>query len=468
MRLRNLGNGHSLCFVSPTEVHRSICDLKGCEDSEELASFDVLAWCMEQTCQSLEIARPLRAMHGLEHVRQQRVLREYLPITSASSKLISDDKRVRRFWRAIQEDESRSLELLYGVHEERIGAFKRLLDRKSNDLTMQHLVMEYDSMNKTRLEDCTVDNEQERELAHEIERQRQVERPKAAKACNHNVSKGLTHYVQTGTDGAFFNSAIKHAFTIFADTSAREIMRKQQVSTDAFVDLYVSHDYARTVTLQGDSPIDDFLRPVNWVLSSSKHSKLLLISQYEANELIAQVRTSLNVRLHTFAPRLIKAMVSFNDMDFYTIGASSGKSACSLTAVRNLNLFAGSLYLEDEDIYDSLRCFLGLVSQSRRVEDSVVNSDGYVNSDIRRRENWASACPFNGSPLPFLKEVFSLRRGGKGFAQTHMGHLVEGRALRPDAFHGCKEEKGKKSENGENHHVPGEWKSGDNSSSSSG
>jgi hypothetical protein len=455
MRLRNLGNGHSLCFVSPTEVHRSICDLKGCEDSETLTSFDVLAWCMEQTCQSLEIARPLRAMHGLEHVRQQGILHEFLPATSASNKLISDDDRIQRFWQEIQEDESRSLELLYGVHEERIGSFKRLLDRESTDLTMQHLVMEYDSMNKTRLEDCIVDNEQERELAHEIERQRQVERPKAAKACKPNVSKGLTQYIETGTDGAFCNSAIKHAFTLFTDTSAREIMKKQRVTADAFAELYVSHDYSRTVTLQGESSIDEFLRPVNWVLSSSKHSKLLLISQHEANELMAQIRISPNVRLHTFAPRLNKAMVSFNDMDFYTIGASSGKSACSDVAVRNLNLFAGSLYLEDAAIYDSLRCFLGLVSQSRRVGDSVVNSDGYVNSDARRRAGWPSACPFNGSPLPFLKEVCSLRRGGKGFAQTHMGHLVEGRALRQDAFDGCKEE-GEKSENGETHHVPGE------------
>ncbi|KAI4755334.1 hypothetical protein E4T52_08277 [Aureobasidium sp. EXF-3400] len=464
MRLRNLGNGHSLCFVSPTEVHRSICDLKGCEDTDDLTSLDVLAWCMEQTCQSLEIARPLRAMHGLEHVRQQKVLREYLPATSASNQLMSDDNRIQRFWQKIQEDESRSLELLYGVHEERIGAFKRLLDRDSSDSTMQHLVLEYDSMNKTRLEDCTVDNEQERELAHEIEKQRQVERPKAAKACNHNVSKGLVDYIATGAEAAFKQSAVKHAFTVFTNTSAWDIMKKQKVSMDAFADLFVSHDFPRTVTLQGQSPIDDFLRPVNWVLSSSEHNKLLLISQYEANELMFLIRTSPKVRLHTFAPRLNKAMVSFNDMDFYTIGGSSQKFACSDAVVRNLSLFAGSLYLEDEANYDSLRCFLGLVSQTRRAGDLVVNSDGYFDPDVRKKIGWPSGCPSKGSPLPFLKEVCSLRRGGKGFAQTHMGHLVEGRALRQDAFDGCKEEeKEEEVENEEHRHVPGEWVSSSSS-----
>ncbi|KAI4721480.1 hypothetical protein E4T48_02363 [Aureobasidium sp. EXF-10727] len=437
MRLRNLGNGHSLCFVSPTEVHRSICDLKGCDDSDELTSFDVLAWCMEQTCQSLDIARPLRAMHGLEYVRQQKVLHTFLPTTSASSKFIGDDYRIQRFWQEIQEDESRSLELLYGVHEERIGAFRRLLDRKSTNPTMQHLVAEYESMNKTRLEDCTVDNEQERELAHEIERQRQVERPKAAKACKPNVSKGLAHYIEIGTEEAFNKSAVKHAFTVFTGTSARETMKKQQVRAAQFADLYVSHDYPRTVTLTDEHPLDDYLRPVNWVLSSSEHDKLLVISQHEADELMPNIRNSTKVRLHTFAPRLNKAMVSFNDMNFYTIGAASNGSACSAAVVRDLNLFAGSLYLETAAIYNSLRDFLGLVSQSRRGGDFAVNSDGYVDDETRKALKWPKTCPFFASPLPFLKEVCSLRRGGKGFAQTHMGHLFEGRALRQDAFDGC-------------------------------
>ncbi|KAG9514191.1 hypothetical protein KCV07_g8292, partial [Aureobasidium melanogenum] len=468
MRLRNLGSGHSLCFISPTEVHRSICDLKGCEVSDTLTSYDVLAWSMDQTCQSLEIARPLRAMHGLEYVRQQKVQDRFLPATTASSKLISGDERIQRFWDEIQEDESRSLELLYGVHEERIGAFKRLLDRKSTDATMQHLLKEYESMNKTRLEDCTVDNEQERELAHEIERQRQVERPKAAKACKHDVSEGLIRYIQTGTDGAFNQSEVTHAFTIFADTSARDIMVKQKVKTTHFANLYVSHDYPRTVTFTQKSSVDDYLRPINWVLSSSEHDKLLVISQHEADELMVEIRRSTKVRLHTFAPRLNKAMVSFDDMDFYTIGATSGSSPCSDAVVRNLNLFAGSLYLETATIYDSLRCFLGLVSQSRRAGSFVVNSDGYVDPKIREAFGWPETCPFIGSPLPFLKEVCSLRRGGKGFAQTHMGHLFEGRALRQDAFDGCNEEReGLKSGTEKDGHASGELYTEDGSTSGS-
>lgn len=77
---------------------------------------------------------------------------------------------------------------------------------------MRNLVREYDSANETRLEDCTVDNEQERELAHEIERQRRVERPKAIKACWHTVA--MQHLVmeydlmQKHLDGTGFTSDV--------------------------------------------------------------------------------------------------------------------------------------------------------------------------------------------------------------------------------------------------------------------
>jgi hypothetical protein len=55
---------------------------------------------MKQTCQSLEVARSLRAIHGLEPVRQYSLL-EFLIATSASNKLMSDDNRTQRFWHNI-------------------------------------------------------------------------------------------------------------------------------------------------------------------------------------------------------------------------------------------------------------------------------------------------------------------------------------------------------------------------------
>jgi hypothetical protein len=153
---------------------------------------------MEQTCQALEIAKPLRAMHGLEYLRQQKVIAEHLPSDSSSDRLTRNEARVHRFRKAIQEDESRSLGFLYGVHDDNSGILQRLLDRKSDDPVMQHLTTEYNSINKAVIEACDVDNEQERELAHEVERQTHVERPKPAMRRQHAIDEPMRQYIDTG------------------------------------------------------------------------------------------------------------------------------------------------------------------------------------------------------------------------------------------------------------------------------
>ncbi|KEQ74499.1 hypothetical protein M436DRAFT_34467, partial [Aureobasidium namibiae CBS 147.97] len=431
MRLRQLGKGHSLCFIAPTEVHRSICGMRNCADDAVLTSFDVLAWSMEQTCQALEIAKPLRAMHGLEYLRQQRTIAQHLPPDLPSNRLTRNKAKVKRFWKDIQEDESRSLELLYGVQDESIGMLQRLLCRGSDDPMMQHLVAEYDSMNTAVIEDCNVDNEQERELAHEVERQTHVERPGPAAPLQHIIDEAMRQYIKSGTRSDLHRCLLKHAFRIFEETSVAQTMKQQDIDPRAF-GLYASKDFCLTVHLTQSSSRDQYLRPVNWVLRSTQHNDLLVVSPFEVNELLPQIKQSEAIRLHTFAPRVNKAMVSFNDLQFYTLNAKSRDA--NAASLGPLNLFAGSLYLDSEAEYEALRGNLGVKSRHRHAENIPVQSDGFVEPEIREKIGWPRFCAFTKSPIPFLKEVIALRRNGQGFGHTHMGHLLSGKELRADAF----------------------------------
>jgi hypothetical protein len=451
MRLRQLGKGHSLCFVAPTEVHRSICDMKGCTDDVTLTSFDVLAWSMEQTCQALEIAKPLRAMHGLEYLRQQKVIAQELPSSVPSARLTSNTAKVQRFWKGIQEDESRSLELLYGVRDGNVGILQRLLDRKSDNPMMQHLVAEYDSMNKAVIEDCNVDNEQERELAHEVERQTRVERPRPASPLQHAIDEGMRQYINTGSLSDLQRCLVMSAFRALEKTSAAQTMKQQKIDPAVF-NLFVSKDFWVTVQLPQSSPYDQYMRPVNWILSSAQHSKLLIISPFEVNELLPQIKQSKAVRLHTFSPRVNKAMVSFNDLQFYIPNAGPSDVAFDISSARPLGLFAGSLYLDSKAEYEALRARLGVISRDHHLENVPVQSDGFVKPEHRKKIVWPGPCPFPMSPIPFLKEFFALRRNGQGFGHTHMGYLLGGKELRADAFDDLKEEE----ENEVNGHVTGE------------
>lgn len=414
--------------------------MRNCANDATLTSFDVLAWSMEQTCQALEIAKPLRAMHGLEYLRQQRIITQHSPPDLPSDRLTRNKAKVKQFWKEIQEDESRSLELLYGVQDENIGILQQLLCRESDDSMMQHLVAEYDSMNRAVIEDCNVDNEQERELAHEVERQTHVERPRPAAPLQHAIDEAMRQYIKSGTRSDLYRCLLKYAFRIFEETSAAQTMKQQKIDPVAF-GFYASKDFCLTVHLTESSSCDQYLRPVNWVLQSTQHNALLLVSPFEVNELLPEIRQSKAIRLHTFASRVNKAMVSFNDLQFYTPSVGSRDVTFPQVSLGPLNLFAGSLYLDSKAEYEALRRNLGVISRHRHAESIPVQSDGFVEPEAREKIGWGF-CPFTKSPIQFLKEVIALRRSGQGFGHTHMGHLLSGRELRADAFDDLKEEKG--------------------------
>lgn len=435
MRLRKLGTGHSLCFLGPPEVHQSILDGGAGDNSSSLDSKDVLAWTMEQTCQAMEIAKPLRIMQGLEYLRRQNVIDTYLPSNTPPASLIDDKVSIERFWQSIQEDESQTLHAMYGVHDGRMNTFARLLDFDSMCEIMQHLVSEYYTMNKLDMENSSMDNEQEREVAHEIERERQIQRPGQVKALAPSISKGLAEFVKSGRLDRSGITELIHAFEIFTLTTAMNHDNGNSVDPKQFP-LFATKDYAQSVDLSTDSKMDNYLRPVNWVLTSLHGGEMVVISPHEANDLMSKIKSSTSVRLHTFSARTNKSMSPFHHMGFYTPQARPEDRKPSRESLRALNLFAGTLYLESLAEYETLCHFLGVVTPSYRPKGKQVCGDGFANPHIRKEIGWPIRCPFIQSPLSFLKHVFSLRTNGQDYDHTHMGFLVGGRAVRAGAFDG--------------------------------
>jgi hypothetical protein len=186
----------------------------------------------------------------------------------------------------------------------------RLLDRKSNDLTKQHTIMEYDSIDETRLEDCTVDNQQERQLAHETERHQQVERSKAAKACKHNR---VAQYIETGTRSLLQQN----------NQACLRSLRQLQCLGDYEETERFDNCFRRLVC----QPRLSHRRTRSTChLSSSEHNKLLLISQYEANKLVTQIKTSTKVRLRTECRATLSSGLPLTD------NKTSGLESCLLSS----------------------------------------------------------------------------------------------------------------------------------------
>lgn len=310
-------------------------------DKSPLTSTDVLAWCMEQTCLAMETAQPLRIMQGLEFCRRKIVMDTHVPSSLQGSAVVQDTNNMRAFWAVIQEDESQTLNQMYGVHDGRKSTFLRLLDRQSKEPIMQHLVQEFDEVSTLTLEDSSMDNEQEREVAHEIERERQVQRPGQVKALTPEISLGLHKFIETGKTGLqYTQSGIFPAFRYFMSTSSDSIARQQQIHLDKFR-LFNTQECSRSVVLI--SIADEFLRPVNWVHTSLINKQMVIISPHEANELLAQIKASKAVRLHVFAPKTNKKMAAFDSMDYYTPSETPNDLPASPQSIRCPKLFAGAL-----------------------------------------------------------------------------------------------------------------------------
>jgi len=434
MRLRRLGDGHSLCFIAPPEVHHNICEMQ-IETQEEITSLTVLAWCIKQTCEALDNARPLRTVHGLEYLRQQGVLNEYIPSSQSSAKIAKQINRKKEFWQEIQEDESQQLSQLYGAHEGRIGAIKKRLDRESTDQIMQHLIREFDIMERTAMENTSLDIEQEREIAHEVQRQRHVQRPGKVEALEPHISRGLETFVSSGTfqDLMAMGTGKERGLKLFTYTSVKECAQDSKINTQV-CSAFVTHDFIFSVDLEQDALLDLYLRPVTWVLSSTENRQLLIISPHEANALLPKIKVSEKVRLHCFAARTTKGMAQSNRMNIYTVNSHPEDVPVLSHSVLELDLIAGSLYLENAEHYERLCDFLGLMGPGVRATNSVVSKDGFISDEVRREIDWDKFTPFHQNPIPYFKQIFELRMQGQGFGHTHMGAILNGRVLTDSAF----------------------------------
>ena len=191
--------------------------------------------------------------------------------------------------------------------------------------------------------------------------------------------------------------------------------------------------------------MDDFLRPVQWILSSQTAVRqvLVILSTYEVDRLLPYIRKSEDVHLHLYTPRTAKSMTPTDDLNLYSIPAVSSDWSPPQGLMSQLNIFAGQLYLSDREAYVRLCRFLCVYVQDLQDEEEmVVECDGFITPEHRRGtlgSQTQRTRTFQSTPLPFVKVLLGLRRKGMSFAQTHMGKLFGGRLLTERDFESAEE-----------------------------
>ncbi|KAL0253421.1 hypothetical protein SLS55_010400 [Diplodia seriata] len=446
MRMRKLNCHQSLIFFAPPEVHQEILALSGKQECQELDSLDVLRWSFEQTCRATSSVKPLWIMQGLEHSHRERLCAEYLQEDMSKP-------HTEVFCSSLEEPEGRTLHEMYGGSSGQ-PAFRSCLTSEParQDATVQHLLSEWATFKSGHSRDWTLQEEQEREIAHEVEQERELQRPPPAEALAHTLDPAVRAFVQNGTfpeNGA--PPCINPAFaSSLRSTSAFPHLLHAATAAHTVADtLYATTDFVRTVALTTHGRADEFLRPITWLLSSrlsDRNDVFVIISPYEANALLPALRqetAAAAVRLHVYAAKTSRAMLGdFGGLDFYTVcGTGSGEAEYTPPPpllVAQLGLLAGSLFFDSYAAYRLVADFLGIVTDAAGVGDGGggggVGADGFVQMEKRRRGGWPVKSPFVRSPVVFVEALVGMRRKGHVYSQTHLGHLCGGRVLAEESF----------------------------------
>ncbi|KLU86149.1 hypothetical protein MAPG_05168 [Magnaporthiopsis poae ATCC 64411] len=444
MRMRKLGKGQSITFCVPQEIETMILQQRVGIDSIEV--MDVLEWAIQETILDYHRSIPLWAVQGLRYAHQKSIYCQ-----TGSGEQMTQDVTSK-----LLEDEAQTINDLYRPGERVTKPCCPEADRHPGvDRILEHCAKFGGSVN---LASAALHEEQERELSPEIEQERHVEKPKPAEPAPHQIDGEVRHFVRTGKIPAF--SGVSHpcfpsAWMSLARTSAAAALGVHEFPADVLT----TRDFARTIqtpisTALGGAKtqLDQYQRAVRWILTSTRarghhHPSdedgtvrtMVLISPFEAQDLLKEIAAHGEVVLHIYAPR---STMGFRPLDHLLLHARPTPPptwTCPLRLKALLNVFAGQLFMSSHDEYKAVCGMFGLDWKGGLGDGVFVHPDGFI--DPASREEAATGtdgnglCAFTQSPVPFLKVLMTkIRRDCESIDKTHIGMMLNGIVLREEDF----------------------------------
>ncbi|EIW76857.1 hypothetical protein CONPUDRAFT_130199 [Coniophora puteana RWD-64-598 SS2] len=419
MRMRRLGAGHTICFFAPPDIDRNIRRVAEKAEGTQITVEDVLLWAITETCHELKTRALQWAHQGIDHHARYDTWSHFLDAETPGQPVID---HLRTTW---LQQEARTLEEMYGIHA---NTPTNTLQTIASSPVIYDRCLQLGLTPSTPEHAARLDEEQEREVAHEIEREEQVERPPPKSPAKHQLHQDVIAFVTTGhlRPGS---SAFVKAFSLFSSTQAE--------LPDAWSgDLWATRDFATTVV--SNIREKEFFRPVHWVLSNvgfmtETNVAFIILSPYEVNALLPSITQSTKVHLHVFTPRLTQEIQPCDDFSLFNIPSLQPLNYVLPEIRMQLALFSGQLYLENSDAYLQLCKFLGVVAEDIADQHIKALPDGFVQPS-QRPPGIRSETPFTRTPILALAELMNIRRKGMSFDETHIGKIINARPVSQQDF----------------------------------
>ncbi|KIW99240.1 uncharacterized protein Z519_00903 [Cladophialophora bantiana CBS 173.52] len=360
MRMRNLAVSQRVRFYAPPEVDQAIRSITK-DPFGNLDSLHVVRWAINESCLARKKQDPPYITQGLLHSRRRL----------AADRHVSSDGKITKpeqYLDTIREQEWRPVSELYcasGPHRAELP-FQPTLE-ESQDSVIQYLRAEFERTNVVEFENSGITQEQEREILHEVEEEREVQRPREVWPAVPQHCQRLLDFIRNGTP-------------LTGPLSFVRASRSWSIPAS---------DFMRTVQNKDDSPEDDFLRPVQWVVKTSEIERLIIISPHEADVFFQSIRESTWATMHMYQARTSRGVVSFDALNICKLPANTASGQITPQAVALLGPFAGQLYFSSFEHY---------------------------------------------------KEFIDMRRAGIEWTHTHMGRVLNGQILRRQNFEEDEEE----------------------------
>lgn len=420
MRMRLLGQGHSIVFMASYEAHvriREFCNLENATPKSK----NVLDF-IRNNSRRFEEENTVHWSAAAYNYTKKLVAHKMYENSPA-------DDATQLLHLKCKDNEYVTLKDMYGIKELALLTqiskikFDKIIGAYRNDDGIVRMIKSiYDGVatklakQVPRMQRFTqsFDEEQEKELEHELEEQRQIERPPPAIAMKPVFDELLENLIRNGASSQSFRRMQIQKSIMSLDESLLE-----KPLYDAYKhfpspwskNLYVTRDF---VNVTENLNAEDYLRPVWWIahiIHREDDDIYLLLSSFEANQLVPLFRKSNRSTLMCYRPRLSQfhSNLMYERPLQVTAQNANPDDHMGMEEEAQIAMYSGSMYFNSEMEQDAYCSFMGLIPSPRTpdlemaFEEGYITPNSYVPTENRRHSAAISRlvkkCKFNENPV---------------------------------------------------------------------
>jgi hypothetical protein len=447
MRMRKLGESHSLIFWSSDEVHRQIYN-----HSSSFQLKDILRWVYENTqqatwdglhhwaAQSLSFQRKVTAFQNIQWTNDQQIYTDQMMEELAEKCLEPEIIELKRMYGV-----SRVLQTILKIYTIRYQHSNTLASEDVHNAVLERMYAYGGS--KQRLSQF-LDEEQQRELEQELAQEQEREQeheqkfPRPIRPCQpilHDEIKELCNPDDPMLNLATLPLVFRPLDYAFTDSTLSEVCQTNSWQSN----FWVSTEFQRVIETKGMA-LDPFLRPPRWIIVY-RNEHIIFVNAFEANWLMGQLQHlyheeqfngSSTTTLRLLLPRVKQNQSIFVNTPALIIPPFIPTIYDGVTFVLpvdwlvELFVFNSTVYFETVEEQTAYCQYLALCPKPRTTieenafENGWITVDGFVQEPKHRCQLQIHRTRFTSNPLTFVKQLLKNRNNTYEFLTSHVGKII--------------------------------------------